>query len=232
MKFATGQLMGNCSGSIGGTTFSRNRFGAYVRNRSVPVNRNTALQIIVRNILKTLSQYWSSTLDAQMRGQWDVFAANTPIVDALGQTQYATGFNMFVKCNSVRQLAGLAIVDNAPAVFTLPPPAAGVVLTATEDDQNLSIAYTSTEDWAGEVGGALVIQAGEPQSATRNFFAGPYRYAGKVAGASTPPTSPIVLTSPYQIQAGQIVFLQVRVVRADGRVSSPFQIVGTVASGA
>jgi hypothetical protein len=69
-----------------------------------------------------------------------------------------------------------------------------------------------------------------PQNITKNFFRGPYRYAGKIEGDSvTPPTSPATLVSDFPYAAGQRAFLRVRVSRADGRLSN-VQYAGPVTS--
>ena len=46
--------------SIGGSTFSRNTYGAYVRNKVTPVNPSTTYQQLVRQYMAQLAQDWSS----------------------------------------------------------------------------------------------------------------------------------------------------------------------------
>jgi hypothetical protein len=56
-----------------------------------------------------------------------------------------------------------------------------------------------------------------------NFFKGPYRYAGRINGAVSPPVSPQNVTWPFVVAVGQKVFAQFRCILADGRVSSTFR---------
>ena len=42
-------IVASLSGSLGGITASHNRFGAYLRERVIPVNPGTQPQVIVRN---------------------------------------------------------------------------------------------------------------------------------------------------------------------------------------
>ncbi|KKL73251.1 hypothetical protein LCGC14_2076760, partial [marine sediment metagenome] len=59
-----GPTVAAISGSIGGTVYSRNRGGAYIRNRAIPVDPNTSFQINVRAILAAQSQNWADLTDA------------------------------------------------------------------------------------------------------------------------------------------------------------------------
>ena len=56
-------------GSQGGTTFSRNTFANYMRNKTSPVNPNTVAQQLVRNRLAAMSQSWGG-LTAAQRTAW------------------------------------------------------------------------------------------------------------------------------------------------------------------
>lgn len=223
MKF-TSLVYAAASGSAGGLTYSRNSSGMYVRARAVPVNVNSAQQQVLRNAMSSLTTAWLTTVTALQRTGWATFAANVPWVDALGASHNLSAINWYVKMNSLRAQSGLTRIDAPPTIFelgTLTPPVPTIVAAGT----TASIAYTNTDSWAGEVGGALLVYASRPQNATKNFFSGPYRYAGKVAGAGTPPTSPFVATLPWSIgPAGSKMFFRFVSVRADGRPSASFRV--------
>ena len=51
----TGPAVAVISGSVGGTVFSRNKGGAYMRNRSIPVNPQSAAQVVVRAAMAFLT---------------------------------------------------------------------------------------------------------------------------------------------------------------------------------
>jgi len=211
------------SGSIGGTTYARNRYGMYARSRAMPVNPNTSYQQLVRAYVAQLAAAWSAELDDDQRAAWNTYAANVPLVDKLGTPQYVTGLNHFIRSNSVRLRAGLARVDDGPSELYLPW-FTNPTIAANSGTEQLSVTFTNTDEWAGEVGGAMLVFASSPQPATVNFFKGPYRYLGKIAGAATPPTSPQSFSLPYDLTAGQRVFARIEIVRADGRVSNPFRL--------
>lgn len=225
MKYKSA-LLTTGSGKIRGIVASHNRGGQYFRGLTVPVNPNTAQQQAVRNALSSLQVIFSNTLTTAQRTGWQTYATNTPVTDVLGDSITLTGQQMFVKCNTLRSQAGLTIITAPPGVYglaaiTIPVP------TITAAGTTASVAFTNTDAWAGEVGGALLVYASRPMGATINYFKGPYRFAGKVAGAATPPTSPSVITLPFTIgSAGTKMGFRFVAVRADGRPSPEiFQLV-------
>ena len=58
IRYAEGQQR---SGSIGASVYSHNRYGAYIRARSVPVNPNTDRQVAIRNAIRALTIAWGNT---------------------------------------------------------------------------------------------------------------------------------------------------------------------------
>jgi hypothetical protein len=216
------------SGSVGGLTYAHNQGGMYARARSIPVNTNTAQQQVLRNAMGTLASAWNTTLTGAQRTGWETFAANVPVVDSLGDSRTISGKAWYIKANSIRIQAGVARVDAPPtlfemAVLSLP------VFTITAAGTTASMAFTNTDGWAGEVGGYLLVYASRAQNATRNFWNGPYRFAGKVSGAGTPPTTPATITLPFASgPTASKQFFRVVASRADGRPSATFRIAGTV----
>jgi len=222
MKFRSATVTA-VSGSIGGLTGSHNKGGMYFRARSQPVNTNTSFQQVVRNFLSQVTAAWQQILTAAQRAAWETYAANVPLIDSLGESRNVSGIAMYVRSNVIRLQAGLARIDAGPTTFSLPTfTAPTVAVDATADE--MDVAYTSTDAWAGEVGGAMIAFASRPQAASINYFRGPYRLAGIVAGAATPPTSPETLTLPFPVVVGHVVHSKIAVVRADGRLSSPFRL--------
>lgn len=226
MKFK-GTIADQQSGSLAGVTASHNRGGQYYRQRSIPVNPQTAFQAAVRGSVSQLTSLWLSLLTEPQRQAWDDYAANVHLPDVLGEPRNPGGLGMYVRSNVPRLQAGLNRVDAAPTIFNLgdyTPPTIEVIDAAADD---FDLGFTNTDEWAGEVGSAMLILASRGQNASINFFKGPYRFAGLVAGAGTPPTSPATIALPFNVAAGQRVFFQARVTRTDGRLSSPFRLFGT-----
>lgn len=219
MKFIS-QIVTAASGSIRGCVFSRNRSGAYIRGRVVPVNPGSAFQNVVRAALATLVARWTSVLTVAQRTAWDTWAFNTPHTDSLGQSITITGQNAYISLNALRIQFGVAVIDTAPIIFAgavLTPPG---IVSATAATEVLSISFTNTDLWATAVGGYLAVYVSRPQNASVLFFKGPYRLMGKISGAVVPPTSPMPITSTFPFEVGQRVHTQFRAVNADGRIAS------------
>lgn len=217
MKIVAPYQANAISGSIGSATFSRNSSGLYVRGKVMPVNPQTPLQAAVRGNFSNLNASWS-LLTASQRSGWENYAQGTPITDRLGQSIKLKGKNWYVGNNAIRLQAGLAVVGDAPELFGLPGFSAPQ-LTITAGDP-ISVAFTATDSWATAVGGALLLFTTSPKSAMTNFCKGPYRFAGKISGAATAPTSPQTIAAPFTYAEGQRIFYRAVAVTADGRVSA------------
>jgi hypothetical protein len=213
------------SGSIGGTVWSRNRFGAYIRNRSVPVNPNTDRQVVVRNIVRALTIAWQNTLTTNQRDAWDTYAANVTWLNKLGQSVNLTGLNHYIRSNTPRLQSGSARVDPAPLVFNLATAELELGVTASEATQQASVVFDDTAAWANETGGHQYVYGGLPQNGGIKFFGGPWRLIGVIDGDDiTPPATPDVADYPFPFGEGQRLWVRTRVSRLDGRLSEFAQV--------
>jgi len=169
------------SGSYAGTTSSRNRFGQYVRNRSIPVNPSSVPQAAVRARLSNNAAAWRLLTDVQREG-WASLGASITRNDALGTTYTLTGFQTYCMVNNNNLAAGNAIVSAAPAL-TDP----GTLLTATVTLTNaaFSIAYTTTPLAAG----VRLFSYASPQRSAGRFFEGDYRLIAASAAAAASPAN-------------------------------------------
>lgn len=211
------------SGSIGGTTFSHNRFGAYKRNRSIPVNPNTDLQVAVRNAVRSLSIAWQTILTQVQRDAWELYADNVPWMNRLGQSVLLTGLNMYVRSNTPRVQNGIARVDAAPTTFNLATAELALAVTASEATQDLTIDGDPAGLWIGEADAWQFFSMGLPQNAAIKFFGGPFRQLTAVPGAGPPPF-PVVIATQFPFAAGQRIWVRSRVARGDGRLSDFAQV--------
>lgn len=212
------------SGSIAGNTFARNRFGNYVRAKTVPVNPNSATQQTVRAIITMLTSRWSQTLTAAQRTAWNLYADSVNMTNRLGETIQLSGFNHYIRSNSVRERVGAPLVDAGPTTFELPAHDPAFAVTASEAAQQVTFAYDSTMDWADEDDAYILFEQGQPQNAQRNFFAGPWRHCAQVEGVNgAPPASPKVAAAVFVVTELQHLWAYARISRADGRLSTPFR---------
>jgi hypothetical protein len=205
MKFKS-QVLAQASGSIGGVTYSRNRGGMYQRIRANPVNPNTSRQVAARAAMSALVFAWVNTLTPTQRAGWDTYAFNVPLIDKLGEPINVGGLGMYVRTNVPRIVAGLARIDTAPTTFTQGDvPVTGAVTVA--NDGSLSVAFT------GVLNSNVILQEGRPVNPSINFYDGPWSFAAQSA------TTPVTGTSRYTLTTGQALFLRLRRVHDDGRLS-------------
>ena len=229
IKFGAGVVQ--MAGKIAGTVFSRNRYGSYARAGTKPTNPNTERQSQVRAIIGTLNHLWQSELDESQRIAWAAYANNVPMVNRLGEVQNFSGYNHFCRTNAARLAAGLEAKYFAPTTYSLGEQDPTFSIVADVSDNAIKPTFDNGLPWANESGGYLLIYQGMPCSQTRNFFGGPFRYIGKIAGATpAPPTSPGSITPHYTLVAGQRQYVQARIMRADGRLSGFFRSDGLVVS--
>jgi hypothetical protein len=223
-----GDIVSSMAGSVGSSTYSRNRYGQYKKNKPNPVNPNTARQIIVRSIFNSAVGMWQ-TLTAAQRTAWKLFADSVTLAPGSNRLD---AMPEFVRCNTARGNAGLTMVSAAPTTFVnaTAPDAVTTIPTFTVSS-GLSLAYVNTNAALGEVGGAFAVFVSPPREATQNVRKG-YRYAGKIVGSGTPPTSPLVISAanlPYTPIAGKTMSVRVLAIRADGRISSAIEADDVVA---
>jgi hypothetical protein len=216
----TSPLIAAGSGSVAGCTFSRNRSGQYIRNRSVPTNPSTSFQQIMRGALATLVARWTDTLTPAQREDWTTWAVNTPQTNPLGFSFNLTGQQAYVKMNAARIQAGITIVDAAPTTFSGAPLTPATSFVADAAEQDITFAFTNTDEWATAVGGFLAVFISRPQNPSVNFYKGPFLFAGTVLGAVVPPTSPAAIDAPFPFVVGQRVFVRLRAATADARIST------------
>lgn len=212
------------SGSIGGVTFARNTYGAYIRNRTTPTNPRTARQTEVRASIAFLAAYWAQTLSDAQRTAWNLYAASVVMTNRLGEPTYLSGYNMFLRSNAIPKRADYPIYDPGPTVFELPAQDPTLEFTGTEAGQTLSVSFDDTMSWCEESSAFMHVFQGSPQNAQRNFFDGPWRYLCSVEGSASPAiTSPQVLPVEFAIAEDQRDWIYARIQRADGRLTEPFR---------
>lgn len=223
----TSPVYSQASGSIAGITYGHGRSGMFTRARSKPTDPNSFRQAQVRQIMASLMPKWGKTLQASERAAWDLYGANVPWSNALGQTIFLTGHQHFLRCNAPRLQSGIAIVLDAPTVYdlgTYTQPTVQLINT----DRQLALVFTNTDDWATAVGGYLLCWPGRPCNASRNYYRSPWRYGGKVAGAVIPPGSPGLINVRWPCALGNKIWAYCRIIQVDGRLSPPIMLDPTI----
>ncbi len=174
-----GGLAQDVRGSLNGTTFSRNKGGAYVRSKVSPVQPVSAYSSAARAIFAALSQRWSTVLTSSQRQAWVNFAATHTFVNVFGDAITLNGIAMFMSVNRAVGQVGGAYIDDPPVTFTVP----SVVSSA--------IAGTITAGVLSALTNATVLSDTLPTGATLYIFATPPLPAGR-----TPQHSDFRLINP------------------------------------
>jgi len=210
---------GQLSGSVGGVVASHNKGGQYLRNRSVPVNPNSAAQQAVRATFSAAALSWSDLTTVQ-REAWEAYAVETPVLNRLGESITVSGFNMYCRAasfvNRVAPATSVAAAPATPGLISLGPDLT-VVLSAAD-----GITIT---DPAAEANGVFIVQVGPPVSFGVKFFRAPF--TAYVTGANLFAASGVdqaVNVSP--LRYGPLVFLQRRFFRIRA-ASSTFKLSNT-----
>lgn len=210
------------SGSIAGNTHARNRYGNYMRARTKPVNPNTPYQVKIRSAMAFCADRWANTLTAGQRTAWNLYASNVAMKNRLGETINLTGFNHYIRSNSLRKFLQVTIIDAGPVVFELPEKDPIITIDCDSAPQKIDVGFDVNLDWATEAGAHLHLRQGVPQNPQRNFFAGPWEHVGTILGNPGGLASPVGFTPVKVMSTGQHQWCAFRILRADGRMSEIF----------
>ena len=224
--FRAGAIVGQLSGSLGSNVFSHNRYGSYVRNRTVPTKSQTTFAVDAKNRLAAESQAWNALTAAEML-QWETWAQTNPITNRLGDQRVLQGNAAYVQLNARINQAGATRIDSPPVVGA---PAALLTLTPTYDIGlgETDIAFTPTPLGATE---SLWIQAAVVNSSGIQFVQNLYKLiiVTTVAQASTFGYQVAIESRFGTLIVGQFVFFRVSVLdEATGLLSGPLIADGVV----
>jgi hypothetical protein len=224
MALIKSTILSAIRGSVNGAVFSQNKTGAYMRNRTVPVNPNTEIQQEARAGLATASQAWA-LLTPEQRATWVTYAAATPVVNRLGDAIHLSGFNMFVRLAAYLAFVGEGGHEDAPTTPGLaanPGPATMVV----SDDASADANSLTLTDYTGGVTTSPALYSfwiSHPVSAGVKFYSGPWRYCGTRAGVDRDLANP----TGFTINTTQYYFARLRYMSNDYKLANQV-VVGPV----
>jgi hypothetical protein len=215
-------LLAEASGSVDGLVFSHNRGGRYIRRRTIPTNPNSSMQQVTRAAFAAAMARWRDVATAIQRAAWKVYAANTPMVNALGETIYLTGPQMYCRTNSVAIQRSITPFDDAPTTFGLPE-LSPLTIAAAAPAANVTLNFNVNDDWVGVTGTYLFAFFHQPENPTIDFCKGPFRICDATQGnTGSPPTSPDTLGQGFWVfTAGQKLFGRFILLDEQGRLSVP-----------
>ena len=132
-------------GRIGGTVFSANKNGPYIKQLAIPTNPKTESQTESRNNWSDLVKSFRP-LPSYSKQAWNDLAAQDPepSFNPWGRQIPHSGISYFIKCNRRRFLLGLEPLTDPPAGIhaTRPVPSAGFTTSLNSvSQQSLTIAF-------------------------------------------------------------------------------------------
>lgn len=211
------------SGSVGQQVHSHNRFGAYIRARTIPVNPQTDRQSAIRAAASYCAARWSNDLTQLQRDGWEVYAAAITRTNALGAQIKLTGFNHFIRSNVMAKSVAAPFVDVPPVNLTLPAGDPTIAATVDEAGQEISLVFDDTLPWASQATGRMFIFMSLPHNTGVNFIGGPYRNADVVPGIDPGgAVSPNICAVPFPVALSQEVKIAVTLREEDGRITDRF----------
>lgn len=227
-KIRMGVMVGQASGSLGSTVFSRNRYGAYTRLRAKPVAVTSSYAEDQKAILSYASKIWGG-LTAEQQQAWRTWAEVNPITDRLGDKQVLDGHTACTRLNA-------NILTAAGTPISIPPIAAapsGLTSASGEFDigaGDVAITFAPTPLGAGiklQVWAAVVDNPGI------NYVKNRYKLiVTSAANAASPLDIEAALAARFgTLQVDQRVFINlIKVDTATGLLSSPYPLQGTIES--
>lgn len=196
MKIKWGALVVDGRNKIGGQVASKNRAGAYMRNKVTPVNPGSTYQVAVRSRLSSISASWRG-LTAAQRLAWNAAVSDFKKTDIFGDIQNPSGFNLYQKLNNnLSNVGGAALVaPNSPVSVSV---FATVALTAVEGGA-ITLTVTPTTLPVTE---RLIVRATAPQSAGKSFVKSEFR---QITVLSAIVAGSVVLTTQYTAKFGAVL---------------------------
>lgn len=213
MLVKLGALIAEARGSTGGVTFARNRYGAYTRNRTKPVDPGTNKQTEFRTRVSAAVVAWRA-LTAAQRQAFNAKALTTDFVNRIGESFHPSGMNLFVRGYNLLDMAGLAQVTSPPVS---PIIADGAAYIRFEVGAGKGLIHHSTvSEWPS--GATMLCWYVWNRTNSTFFYKGPYSHFSKVLGAEYTDNEVTLRLYGY-IDEDSSMFAMWRLVGTDGAAS-------------
>jgi hypothetical protein len=207
-----GGLAQEARGSLNGTVFSRNTYGAYVRNRTKPVNPSSPRQVAARDRVRQLQTYWRATLSQADRLAWANASQATNRINRLGDVIKLSPVAAFLACNTLRLASSQAVLATPPA-----PPLITQLPDITLEAVVASGLNVTAISPAPVLGDYIFFQVSAKRPRTVNFFKGPWY---QFIAAAAPLVVPYLLVGIGDVALQDRFFVQLRVLNAAGQIST------------
>lgn len=166
--FTLGAMITDITGSMGGTTFSKNRAGNIIKNRASGKRVATTKQSLALQANNDIIAAWNVLTNVQ-KDVWNAYSLANTLTDRWGKVKTLTGFNWYQLINNASIYDGTGALS-APPAFAIPTPfpSLSVVADATKIELTWSIPV------APAVTG-LMLFSSPPNKSNAIFNRGQYR---------------------------------------------------------
>ena len=135
--------------SMAGTTFSKGRYGNYMKTKAIPCKRNTSFQNAWRANQAYTASKWR-TLSESDRQSWVNATSNYPVTDKFGNTIYLSGYDLYLRQNLSAWAIGFNLIpDFAPVPKPVPAmlfPQFTIAWNQSEDMYDAICSFTTEPD--------------------------------------------------------------------------------------
>lgn len=216
-----GVLITKLSGKLDGLVASHNRGGAYFRTAVVPVDPHTDAQVVMRDGMSWVYTAWNA-MDQTTRDRWEAYALRHPLTNRIGHTHTISGYAYWTRWALPRwqategPLAG-GEVGEGPPLYDDAGALQSVSVTWHTSNTVIRIAWLDNP-FQSEDHDYLMLHLATPRAPTINWFRGPFRLLGGIAGDPDSPIPPywdFTLPSEYRPLTDQKLFWRLRFSRED-----------------
>lgn len=205
-------IVAEARGSVGGVTFARNRYGAYARNRTKPVDPASSTQQEYRARMSAAVVAWRN-LTATQRDAFNAKALVTDFVNGLGEAIHPTGMALFIRGFNLLDIAGLAQVTTPPVTPIIDEAQSTLTYTADPGLQH----NTTVADWP--TGATMLLWHTRNLSNSTYYYKGPYIFQISLLAAGY--TADVkLLAEDASLDADSSQFAMWRLVGTDGAASA------------
>lgn len=209
-----GPIVSDARGKLGGTVFSRCRSGAFARKLTIPVFNQTNLRSAWNANMGYIYQYWLNDIPTSDRDDWNTLGDNTTFTNALGEEYHPSGWNLFLRTNSLADYYGLAFAALAPG-------------NANQAHFEVTYAWNEGNQWilatraAGPpLNSHYIFHSSVALPQTIHYCQGPYIWSDAIAYGDLGVGQLIAPAGTYK--TGDRVFIRDRLRDQSGELSAPF----------
>lgn len=223
-RITPSSLISDIRGKAADQIFSRNAYGAYVKAYATPIQPDTAKQIARRDNMQDIVAAWK-VINPADRALWKQIATTLAPPAKRWPHKSLTDYNLYVRCNCLRDMAGLSILD-IPSSISQPVSVSLTDYACTTDELVTGLTSSDTsEEWATLIYASNIFSPSRQKPNGCEFKFLGFEYASSTQVITDWTSTYATLWTSLIGQGGNILFLRFRNVNlANGQVL-PMQVV-------